>query len=407
MLLWGIAMFAIQGAFSLSAQTSTIAQFRLGEIASVWDGLPQPTVSERPLPLDSLGEYDKGSVIYRTRLKEDSDIPLQWKAGKVNGLALVFVDGMPAGRIDGLKGECIFSLPAMEAGTTIEIFVTGGDSGASMSPGITGGLTRVTSSGETVELTDWRNYPVPGDYEYASSRPYSTDAPVEGPVYYRGKFNIIAPADTYLDFSVWGEGTVYVNGHCLGMFSQLNPALALPSALQFKGDNEIVVFDIIGPEKPDVRGIASLGADGRIRAGLPCELTSDMMVAEGELNGEGWKEIEFAFPVNTRYVAFEIADADDVPSLAEVRIVGPGINRVSQEGWKVAYVSSESLDGNGAENVFDMDESTRWQAEPSAVLPQTVVIDMGADFGVTGVQILPFRSSNKSGKVWRCRVYAL
>ena len=400
MLLVGIAMFVSESDIHAESRTGQIPQFRLSETSSVWDALSGAIESECPLPLDSLGA---DAAVYRHRVRNDIPASSQWCIGDTGGLALVFIDGNPTAVIDGKAGKHTFSLPAMEAGTTVEIFVARGSS-------LTGEIGKVEmtgSAGDAVELSGWRNFPVPDDYSFAASLTYSTDAPVEGPTYYRGNFNVTTPADTYLDLSTWGQGTVYVNGYRVGAFSKKEPTLSLSASSQRAGDNEIIVFDVIGPERPDVRGVVSPGAVGRLRAGLPCELTPDMIVAEGELTADGWKEVEFAFPVNTRYIAFEIDGADGVTSLAEVRIVGPGINRVSQERWKVAHASSETPEDGYAENIFDMDESTRWKPAKEESMPQTVVIDMGSSFGVTGVQMLMPDSETGQKKRCRYRIYAL
>lgn len=400
MLLVGIAMFVFESDIHADSRTGQISQFRLSETSSVWDALSRAIESERPLPLDSLGAE---AAVYRHRVREAIPASSQWCIGDTDGLILVFIDGNPIAVTDGKAEKHTFSLPAMETGTTVEIFVARGSS-------LTGKIGKVAmtgSAGDAVELSGWRNFPVPDDYSFAASLTYSTDVPVEGPTYYRGKFNVTAPADTYLDLSTWGQGTVYVNGYRVGSFSKKEPALSLSASLQRAGDNEIIVFDVIGPERPDVRSVASPGAAGRLRAGLPCELTPDMIVAEGELTADGWQEVEFDFPVNTRYIVFEIDGTKDTSSLAEVRIVGPGINRVSQERWKVAHASSETPEDGYAENIFDMDESTLWKPAKEESMPQTVGIDMGSSFGVTGVQMLMYGSQVKNKPGCHYRIYAL
>lgn len=400
MLLAGIAMFVSENDIHADSRTGQIPQFRLSETSSVWDALSGAIESERPLPLDSL---EAEAAVYRHRLRDDIQASSQWGIGDTGGLTLVFIDGNPTAVIDGKAGENTFSLPAMEAGTTVEIFIARGSS----LTGDIGKVEMIESTGNAVELCGWRNFPVPDDYSFAASLTYSTDAPVEGPTYYRGNFSVSAPADTYLDLSTWGQGTVYVNGYRVGTFSKREPTLSLSASSQRAGVNEIIILDVIGPERPDVRGVASSGAAGRLRAGLPCELMSDMIVAEGELIAEGWKEVEFDFPVNTRYIVFEIEGTEGTSSLAEVRIVGPGINRVSQERWKVAHASSETPEDGYAENIFDMDESTLWKPAKEESMPQTVAIDMGSPFGVTGVQMLMYDVKGKNKPGCHYRIYAL
>jgi beta-galactosidase len=67
-----------------------------------------------------------------------------------------------------------------------------------------------------------------------------------GPCFYRGKFNVDQPGDTFLDTSRLTKGQMWVNGHSLGRFWNIGPqkTLYLPGPWLTKGANEVVVFDM-------------------------------------------------------------------------------------------------------------------------------------------------------------------
>ena len=59
--------------------------------------------------------------------------------------------------------------------------------------------------------------------------------------------------------STWGKGFVWVNGHCLGRFWEIGPQQTLycPGCWLKKGQNEIIVMDILGPEEAKTAGLAT------------------------------------------------------------------------------------------------------------------------------------------------------
>ncbi len=65
------------------------------------------------------------------------------------------------------------------------------------------------------------------------------------------------PGDTFLDLRSWGKGVVWVNGHCLGRFWNIGPTQTayLPGCWLHAGKNEIVILDLLGPEKPVIAGL--------------------------------------------------------------------------------------------------------------------------------------------------------
>ena len=75
---------------------------------------------------------------------------------------------------------------------------------------------------------------------------------------YRAKFRVKKPSDTFLNFETWGKGLVYVNGYALGRIWEIGPqqTLYVPGCWLKKGENEIVVFDIVGPKEAKSEGLS-------------------------------------------------------------------------------------------------------------------------------------------------------
>ena len=77
--------------------------------------------------------------------------------------------------------------------------------------------------------------------------------------YYKASFKLSKVGDTFIDMSTWGKGFVWVNGHCLGRFWEIGPQQTLycPGCWLKKGQNEIIVMDILGPEEAKTAGLAT------------------------------------------------------------------------------------------------------------------------------------------------------
>ena len=78
-----------------------------------------------------------------------------------------------------------------------------------------------------------------------------------GPAFWRATVQVATPGDTFLDMRPWGKGVVWVNGHCLGRFWNIGPdqTLYVPGPWLKRGKNEVVIYDLLGPEKAEVAGL--------------------------------------------------------------------------------------------------------------------------------------------------------
>jgi beta-galactosidase len=78
----------------------------------------------------------------------------------------------------------------------------------------------------------------------------------KNPVILRGYFDLEKVEDSYLNFSLWGKGTVWINGNNLGRYWYIGPqqTLYLPREWLKNAKNEIVIFEMI--KTNDLKGIA-------------------------------------------------------------------------------------------------------------------------------------------------------
>lgn len=373
--------------------TVSVPEFRLRQMASVWDRLPQPAPGDSIMPVEQTG-IDRGGAIYRTRVRRAIPDSATWIIDEPNGRLLFFADGVPVGEIDSRKGVKSIKLPPMPELAVMEIYADASDPTLTGPKGITHSVSYVQAPGDTTVVADWRVIPVPMDFAFVSSRAYGEDALPEGPAYYKGSFTLPEGASTFLNLSKWNRGTVWLNGREAGSFDTSGgvKTLHLREDLTTAGENSLIIFDIKGPAVARVscsdREIVSSASAGRGARSLD----PDMIVAEGEGSAGGSPvEITLPFPVSTRYIAVEFTGrADAETALAEVKAIGPGINSESRRLWKVSGMSGETPD-NPASDAIDSDTATAWHAPASP--SQWLIIDLGTQCSITDLVLIPAAAS--------------
>lgn len=232
--------------------TIVVPQFTMSQSAELFQNLPKGIHAERPKNMEAIGQ-SYGYLLYRTRVGAA-------KAGTllvrdVRDYAQVYVNGALIGTLDRRLQQDSLRVD-IPGGATLDILIENGGRVNFRKELRTErkGITRtVTLAGE--ELMGWDIFSLPMSVTPAPV--YSTRAP-NGPAYYRGTFQLSRAGDTFLDTRGWGKGTVWVNGHHLGRFWQIGPqqSLYVPGAWLKNGRNEVVVFDLVRPEKPVLSGVA-------------------------------------------------------------------------------------------------------------------------------------------------------
>lgn len=301
-----------------------IPEFALKEVAPLFDNLPEPKLSEDIKPME---QFDQGwgTILYRTSLpevKEGTTLLID----EVHDWAQVYADGKLLGRLDRRRGQNSLVLPSLQKGTRLDILVeamgrVNFDVAIHDRKGITDKVELLTETDKR-ELKNWEVYSFPVAHDFAESKKYVEGEKLDAPAYYRATFELDQVGDVFLDMQTWGKGMVWVNGKAMGRFWKIGPqqTLFMPGCWLKKGKNEIIVLDLLGPEKATVSGLKKPILD-MLRAEAPAthrakgqnlNLKGESPVAVGELSaGNGWQEVKFGKTVAGRYFCLEALSAQD------------------------------------------------------------------------------------------------
>ena len=425
------------------------------------DGKKLPAVPKAPMPIITIpkfelktfaelllapGKEDRGALktfeemdmgwgmmLYSTTLP---DIPTQSVlTAEMHDFAQVFIDGEYIGKVDRVKNEKSLTLPPVKKGQKLLILVEGMgriNFGRAIKDfkGIIGDVTisaEVDNNEVTWKPREWWQCATDDSYETAvntlrltanSNINKATEKSKRG--YYRGYFNLKKVGDTFLNFETWGKGQVWVNGHAMGRIWSIGPqqTLYVPGCWLKKGKNEIIVLDIVGPKEavvwgqaePELNKLQLEKSNKHNNIGDKPDLNSATPVAAGAFKaGNGWQTIQFGKTVKGRYLAIECLSTqkdNDRVAIAELYLQGLDGKRISREPWKTKYANSEDEGGNHlGDKVFDLQESTYWQTEKGASAPHLLVIDLGSEQTVRGLEYLPRAEQGAPGSVKNFKIY--
>lgn len=411
-----------------------IKAFEFTEVATLWENLSAPKTDT---DIKSMEEYDQGfgSILYRTMLPELT-APALLTVNDPHDFAQVFVDGKYIGKLDRRNGEKELTISACRKDATLDILVEAMgriNFGRAIKDfkGITDNVTvTVEKDGHkwVDNLKNWQVFNIEdtyGTYTSMNFKPLNAEMKRNGRLpagAYRATFNIKGkPSDTFLNFETWGKGLVYVNGHPMGRIWEIGPqqTLYMPGCWLRKGENEIIVFDILGPREAKSEGLKEPKLDQLLvrkrlthrEAGQNLDLSAEKPVVSGALKpGNGWQEVKFNAPVRGRYVCIEALDAidgSDIAAIAEMYLLDNNGERLSREPWTVMYADSEDTEGanRSADKIFDLQESTYWQTAQGVEFPHTVVIDLGSSRDLSGFQYLPRMDAEVPGAIRNFKIY--
>jgi beta-galactosidase len=215
-----------------------------------------------PRTLHELG-LRAGYVLYRTTAPTAGDGVLHF-AGGVGDRAQVFLDGAPVGALERERHEETLPVRVPRPGATLEVLVEN-MGGVNYGPRIgapKGLLGPVTFDGTAVD--GWDCHPLPLDD--LAGLPLGT-APVAGPAFHHGTFEIAEPADAFLALPGWSKGQAWINGFHLGRYWNRGPqrTLYVPAPVLRPGRNELLLLELhattagrahltdtpdLGPEQP-------------------------------------------------------------------------------------------------------------------------------------------------------------
>ena len=354
-----------------------IPTIRLEEVAPLFDNLPEPQTTDSIQPMEAF-DQGWGTILYRTTLPQDVAEGTVLLVDEAHDWAQIFADGKLLGRMDRRRGDNSLPLPALKQGTQLDILVeamgrVNFDRAIHDRKGITERVELLTDD-QHQTLKNWQVYSFPNDADFAAQKNFRKGDKLDGPAYYRATFDLKETGDVFLDMQTWGKGMVWVNGKAIGRFWQIGPqqTLYMPGCWLKKGKNEIVVLDLLGPEKAEVTGLKQPILDmlrteeplTHRKEGETLSLKGETPVATGRMAaGNGWQEVKFDRPAKGRYVCLEALDAQDgkdYAAIAELYLLDAEGKPLSRQKWQIDYADSESTSwGNyAADKVYDLQEST-------------------------------------------------
>lgn len=412
----------------------SVPQFKFTEYAPIVCGIDTIVESREVKTMEEL-DMGWGSMFYETTLPTVST-PSLLTLNDCHDFAQVFIDGKYIGKIDRVKNEKSIVLPAVTIGQKLTILIEAMgriNFGRAIKDfkGITKSVT-LTAEADGHELTydlkHWRIATIPCDYKTAtkalsSAQPHFSFFVLHSSLkkgYYRANFTLKKVGDTFINMEAFGKGMVYVNGHVLGRFWNIGPqqTLYVPGCWLKKGNNEVVVLDIVGPkgepvaycqDKPELDKLNLEKSNKHNNPGDRPDLNSATPVVDTNLKaGNGWQTVSFSAPVKGRYVAIECRSthASDQVAVAELYLQDTNGKRLSREPWTVKYADSENEVGNHTgDKVFDLQESTYWQTLRGTNFPHLLVIDLGSEQTVNALEYLPRAEQGAPDSIKQLRVF--
>ena len=190
-----------------------------------------------------------------------------------------------------------------------------------------------------------------------------------------------------------------------------------------RGENQFVVLDLLGPEKPTLAGLAKpilnqlrLGRDFSPRSwSFHPSLDGIDPVTSGEFTqGAEPQEVKFSKPAKGRYVCLESVSAyGNAPdaAVAELELLDESGQAINHDGWTVAYTDSESRSGEdgSAENAFDGQTASCWHTSADGSTknhPHRLILDLGQAKAIAGIRYTAREGTpDTSGRIKEFRVY--
>lgn len=251
-----------------------LPEFTMTGYAPLAAALDTTANSQHPLTLEAMNR-GYGQLIYRTTLPESLSPGSVIMADEIHDYAIVKIDGKTVGAMDRRTNTQQVTLAdGADPGNLLELIVdaTGRiNFGRRINDckGITRSVYTITD-GDTTELTGWQVDVLTDDYKLMGSKVLeqtsSTSTLLAHPElgaarYPRGFYTATVTydgvGDTFLDLSMFGKGQVWVNGHPLGRYWEIGPqqALYVPGVWLQKGENQLIILDLLGPRALTTRGL--------------------------------------------------------------------------------------------------------------------------------------------------------
>jgi beta-galactosidase len=243
--------------------TFEVSPLNMQPFTSIWDNLPQPITSVQPKTFEACGQ-DYGFILYKTEL-------LGQKSGKltvneIHDYATVFLNGNYIGKLDRREGINSIDIPESNVEVPVLEILIEGMGRINFGNNIIDrkGITdSVTLNGTT--LMNWTIFNLPMDRKFIYNLRSSGKTIKKPGIFFKGNF-VLSNAegnigsDTFIDFSNFTKGIIWINGHNLGRYWNIGPQKRLycPSSWLRPGLNEIMIFDLHNTDAKWVSGFKSM-----------------------------------------------------------------------------------------------------------------------------------------------------
>ncbi|MGC9940471.1 MAG: beta-galactosidase [Verrucomicrobiota bacterium] len=400
----------------------TFAAVELDEAAPVFENLPPGLNDDTPRSMEA---YDQGygCILYRTKIPAGAASLLE--AAAIHDFGYVFLDGKRVGILDRRVAGAKMILPEREHDAQLDILVEpmGRINFGPEMADHKGLIPPVTLGGEI--LHGWEIFKLPLDDQMLAGLKFSGQLPgPKTPAFWRGTFNLETAGDTFLDLRHWGKGDLWVNGHCLGRYWNIGPTQSAyaPGCWLHEGTNEIVMLDLLGPDKPEISGLETpvlnelhpakdFAQTRRPLVKLDLQSIAPVLTAQF-VPGADTQEVRFSAPATGRFFCLESLSAWDgkpYAAVAELDLLDVNGKPVSHDGWTIAYVDSEerAREDGTAENAIDGQTANYWHTEWSTASPNhphQLVLDLGKSQLISGFRYVP-RQSEGAGRIKDYRVF--
>ena len=400
----------------------SFAPVALKEVAPIFENLPAAVKDATPRNMEA---YDQGygCILYRTKIPAGAATTLE--AAAIHDFGYVFIDGKRVGILDRRSASAKILLPERQAEAQLDIVVEpmGRINFGPEMADRKGLIAPVILGGEI--LKGWEIFNLPLDDQMLASLKFTGGTPAaHAPAFWRGTFNLEKAGDTFLDLRGWGKGDLWVNGHCLGRYWNIGPSQTAyaPGCWLRAGENQIVILDLLGPQRPEIAGLEKpildqlrpqLDFQKSHRPLVKLNLDSAPPVHAGTFApGADTQEIKFAAPAKGRFFCLESLNAFDgkpYAAVAELDLLDAGGNAISHNGWTIAYVDSEERDAEdgSAENAIDGQTANYWHTEWKNISPDhphRLILNLGKTQVISGFRYVP-RQSDGGGRIKDYRIF--
>lgn len=223
---------------------------------SLFKLLPLPVKNTKPLTFEDLNQ-DYGFVLYHTVV--NGGVQGLLKINQLRDYGLIYVNGERAGILDRRfkQDSLILTLPKGKVALDILVENLGRiNFGPYLLDNKKGITQSVTFNGK--ELKGWQMYSLPFNNKTSFTPKILQKTAKNQPVVRKGVLKLTKVSDTYFDMQNWGKGCVWVNGHNLGRYWSVGPqqTLYVPAEWLKKGDNEVIVLELLKPGQNVLKGIS-------------------------------------------------------------------------------------------------------------------------------------------------------